>query len=72
MASRPIILTARRFVGPGSEEPPVVNEALTQMLGKPLHENSEMDQTATTGDDIILAGNFKRFLIVDRSASAWR
>ncbi len=42
-------------------------EGITQMLGKAYHEASAMDTAITTGDDdVLLVGNFNRYVIVDR------
>lgn len=37
-----------------------------QLLGDQLHESSAMSSTSTTGQDVLLYGNFSRFVIVDR------
>lgn len=36
------------------------------LLGKPAYESSAMDATITNGNDILIVGDFSRFLIVDR------
>ena len=37
-----------------------------QLLGRPIHEASGMDSSMTTGSEILLTGNFSRYLIYDR------
>lgn len=37
-----------------------------QLLGLPIHEASGMDSSMTTGSDILLTGNFSRYVIYDR------
>ena len=37
-----------------------------QLLGLPIHEASGMDSSMTTGSDILLTGNFDRYVIYDR------
>ncbi len=37
-----------------------------QLLGRPVYESSAMASTVTTGSNILLAGNFDEFIIVDR------
>jgi HK97 family phage major capsid protein len=37
-----------------------------QLLGKPIYESSAMDSTIADGKNILLVGDFSRFLIVDR------
>ena len=36
------------------------------LLGKPAYESSAMDGTLTNGNDILIVGDFQKFLIVDR------
>ncbi len=36
------------------------------LIGKPIHESSDMVATVTTGSVVMLAGDFHEFLIVDR------
>jgi HK97 family phage major capsid protein len=38
----------------------------TQLLGQPLYEASDMASTVTTGSSILLAGDFREYLIYDR------
>lgn len=66
IASLPIIFDARRFAGPGSTEPEVVNEALDRMVGRPLRELSTMDSTIVGDKKILVCGDFGQFSIVDR------
>jgi HK97 family phage major capsid protein len=37
-----------------------------QLLGRPVYESSEMASSITTGSNVLLAGNFNEFIIVDR------
>jgi HK97 family phage major capsid protein len=37
-----------------------------QLLGRPVYESSEMASAATTGSNILLAGDFSEYLIYDR------
>lgn len=45
----------------------LVGDSPRQLLGKPLYENSDMDGTLGTGnDDILIVGDFSKYVIVDR------
>jgi HK97 family phage major capsid protein len=37
-----------------------------QLLGRPVYESSAMSSSVTTGSNILIAGNFQEFVIVDR------
>jgi HK97 family phage major capsid protein len=54
-------------VGGGSTEPPVLPTREGPLLGRPKAEWSEMDSTTSSGDSVLVAGDFDAgFKIVDR------
>jgi HK97 family phage major capsid protein len=56
-----------RFVGGGSTEPPLFNEARDTLLGKPWYEASNIVSTTTTGSLNLVYGDIASgFRIVDR------
>jgi HK97 family phage major capsid protein len=68
LASNAIINNTYRFVGTGDpDEPRLVNDDRTRILGKPLSEVSTMDATVVAGNDILVYGDINRaFQITDR------
>ena len=66
MASGTILNQIYRFAGGGSNEPVLVSEDRTRLLGRPLVVNSEMASVTTTGSKFLLYGDFSRYVIVDR------
>lgn len=70
MASLPIINLARQFATANNYHAYLTTlgeGSPSRLLNLPLYENSVMDSTiGTTDDDVLLAGNFSRYLIVDR------
>jgi HK97 family phage major capsid protein len=55
-----------RFTGGNSVEPPIMPTRDGPCFGKPAFELSSMVSTTTTGSKIMLAGDFKQFVIGDR------
>ena len=70
-ANLAVLNTLRQFeTGNGSLKFPALQDNPPSLLGRPVHEQSNMDGTfnaAVTDDNYLLAyGDFKQFLIVDR------
>lgn len=70
MAHRSIYNLSRRFDTQGGADlsAQLAADTPSQLLGKPTFENSDMDGTVTAAASnfILLAGDFRKFLIVDR------
>ena len=69
-ASLPIINLTRQFATSSNYATfltDLTGDSPAKLLGKPLYEVSNMDAAITTGDDdILLVGDFSRYVIVDR------
>lgn len=66
-ANLSMMLRARRLTSPADlTNFPIINETLDRMLGKPIAEVSTMSSSALTGDEPLIFGDFKGFVIVDR------
>lgn len=68
MAHRAVFLEVERLArAAGFNEPPIAAGAQPTLLGYPRHNNSAMTSDFTTsGNDIMLFGDFQNFLIVDK------
>lgn len=67
LASPDVFDEAYRYVGGGSDEPPILPTREGPLLGSPKFEHSGMSAaTTTTGAKVAVGGDFAQFRIVDR------